>query len=493
MHPQPLIRLFGSALAVASLGLLQACGSDGSSYNTLSPSSNDDTSLSGAELYSTQCVSCHGETGNGNTPINNTRSASELSAYIASNMPKDNTSACDTVCADKVSAFILAGYNVTPAMLSQPTFKLDEHEHGNSYKVLAGFSSLQWADGANHITTVDSWQWLYTYTNDTPEQSTCDTEACLSQWQPLLTTTDAKLNAPFGMFERSEGHWQASLYGMPLYTKSSAASPPVQSPSWPIATPTPTLQNNNWLQVSGLLDTQSQHATTLDALSLRSTYIKTSDGPCTGACLDNWPAILIPADLSLPKPYSLQTTDNAALAQLAYQGQTLHLFSADTSGDAIGADINGWQRTAITPIRWQPTTQGNTLAVDGSALVWRKTDNSWESREENVNGYSLYTFANDGDFSASPNTAMLACNGACAEAWPPLMAHPNSYASGKFGLMARGDSMQWSWNGKPLYLYSGDTSAAQATGHNPQGLWTLAGWQAPENSPADTPMNDRDY
>ena len=493
MHPHSITRFLGGALAVSALGLLQACGSDGSSYSTPSPSNNDNSSLTGAELYSTQCVGCHGETGNGNTPINNARPANELSAYIASNMPKDNTSACDSVCADKVSAFIVGGYGIAPTAISRPTFKLDQHEYGNSYKVLTGFSSLQWENGNALSTTVDSWQWLYTHTNDTPEQSTCNTEACLNQWQPLLTAEDKVLEAPFGKFERDDDYWQASLYGMPLYTKSVAANPPVKSPNWPIATATPTLNSNNWLQVSGLLNTQTQHATTLDALSLRTTYIKTSDGPCTGACLDNWPAILIPADVNLPKPYSLQTTDNEALAQLAYQGQALHLFSADTRGDAIGADINGWQRTAITPIRWQPTTQGNALAIDGSALVWRKTDNSWESREENVNGYNLYVFANDGDFSTNPDTAMLACNGACAEAWPPLMAHANSYASGKFGLVARADGMQWSWNGKPLYLHSGDTGAAQTTGHNPQGLWTLAGWQAPETSPADSPMNDRDY
>ena len=483
-------RLLG-ALAIASLSLLQACGSGDSSYSA-TPSNADNNPQSGAELYEAQCLSCHGATGNGNTPITNARPANELTTYIANNMPKDNIAACDALCADKISDFIIGGYGITPTPISLPTFKLDEHEHGNSYKVLPGFSSLQWSDGSLQATTIDSWQWLYTRASDAPDHSSCDTEACLSQWQPLVTAENAVLAAPFDKFERSDDYWQVSLYGMPLYTKTSASNPPVKSTDWPVATSVPTQQVNNWLIASGLLNTQSQHTTAPEPLSNRSLYVKTSEGECAGMCLDSWPSVLVPANLALQKPYGLKTTSQADLAQLTYQGQALHLFSSDTSGDAIGADINGWQRAAMTPIRWSTTTAGNALVTDGPSLLWAKTDNGWEAQWKNANGYSLYTFANDGDFATNPDTATLACNAACAETWPPLMAHGNSFPNGKFGLVARADGWQWSWDGKPLYLYASDTKAGLVTGHNAQGPWTLAGWQA-ASPPSDSQPNDYDY
>ena len=479
------------ALVIASLSLLQACGSSDSNYSA-TPINTDNTAQSGSELYKAQCVSCHGETGNGNTPITDSRPANELATYIANNMPKGNIAACDTLCADKISDFILGGYGVAPTALSRPSFKLDWHEHGNSYKVLAGFSSLQWTNDNPQASTIDSWQWLYTRASDTPEHSSCDTETCLSQWQPLVTAENEALDAPFSKFERSDSYWQVSLYGMPLYTKTSASNPPLQNSDWPVATSAPTQQTNNWLMTSGLLNTQGQNTTTLESLSNRSLYIKTSEGECAGMCLDSWPSLLVPANLTLQKPYGLKSTQQADLAQLTYQGQALHLFSSDSSGDSIGADIIGWQRSAITPIRWSTTTAGNALVADGPSLLWTNTDNGWESQWKNTNGYSLYTFANDGDFAATPDTAMLACNASCAEAWPPLMAHANSYSSGKFGLVARGNGWQWSWNGKPLYLHAADTDAGLTIGHNAQGPWTLAGWQA-TTPPSDTQPSDNGY
>ena len=72
-------------------------------------------------------------------------------------------------------------------------------------------------------------------------------------------------------------------------------------------------------------------------------------------------------------------------------------------------------------------------------------------------GFTLYSFAPD-------TAAKSACNGACATAWPPqtaLAAVKSPYATIK-----RSDgSTQLTFNGHPLYTYTGDTAPGTASGN----------------------------
>jgi predicted lipoprotein with Yx(FWY)xxD motif len=84
----------------------------------------------------------------------------------------------------------------------------------------------------------------------------------------------------------------------------------------------------------------------------------------------------------------------------------------------------------------------------------------------NAKGFTLYTFA--------PDTATTsACNGACAAAWPPqtvLAAVKSPYSTIK-----RSDgSTQLTFNGHPLYTFTGDTAPGKASGNGVNafgGLW----------------------
>lgn len=84
----------------------------------------------------------------------------------------------------------------------------------------------------------------------------------------------------------------------------------------------------------------------------------------------------------------------------------------------------------------------------------------------NAKGFTLYSFA--------PDTATKsACNGACATAWPPqtaLAAVTSPYATIK-----RSDgSAQLTFNGHPLYTFTGDTAPGTASGNGVSafgGLW----------------------
>lgn len=83
-------------------------------------------------------------------------------------------------------------------------------------------------------------------------------------------------------------------------------------------------------------------------------------------------------------------------------------------------------------------------------------------------GMSLYTFDMD-------KGGASACNGACAEAWPPLMAAASDKASDDYTIIKRSDGgLQWAYYGKPLYHWKGDAKAGDTTGDGFKGVWHLA-------------------
>ena len=82
---------------------------------------------------------------------------------------------------------------------------------------------------------------------------------------------------------------------------------------------------------------------------------------------------------------------------------------------------------------------------------------------------TLYTFAKDTPTQSN-------CNGACASAWPPLMAPTDASASGDWTVVTRADgAKQWAYKGHPLYSWVKDTKSGQATGDGMlNGAWHVA-------------------
>ncbi|MFG5384174.1 hypothetical protein [Yoonia sp. R2-816] len=85
-----------------------------------------------------------------------------------------------------------------------------------------------------------------------------------------------------------------------------------------------------------------------------------------------------------------------------------------------------------------------------------------------ANGMSLYTF--------DPDTATSsACNGGCAQNWPPLYAAADADETGKFTTITRQDgTKQWAYDGQPLYLWVNDRAPGDTTGDGVGGNWHLA-------------------
>ena len=89
-------------------------------------------------------------------------------------------------------------------------------------------------------------------------------------------------------------------------------------------------------------------------------------------------------------------------------------------------------------------------------------------------GRTLYILTRD-----SPGTST--CTGGCASIWPPFTvsggAAPGAGTgvTGKLATIRRTDGrVQLTYNGMPLYYYSGDSAAGQANGQGVQGVWYVA-------------------
>jgi len=84
-------------------------------------------------------------------------------------------------------------------------------------------------------------------------------------------------------------------------------------------------------------------------------------------------------------------------------------------------------------------------------------------------GMTLYTFDKDAGGKS-------ACNGKCAENWPPLIAAAGAKADGGYTVVKRDDGkMQWAYKGKPLYGWVKDTKPGDTTGDGfLNGAWHIA-------------------
>ncbi|MDQ7775026.1 MAG: hypothetical protein Q4615_03490 [Paracoccus aminovorans] len=83
-------------------------------------------------------------------------------------------------------------------------------------------------------------------------------------------------------------------------------------------------------------------------------------------------------------------------------------------------------------------------------------------------GMSLYTFDKDGP-------GQSACEGECAEYWPPALAAAGDKAGPGFSAIARPDgAQQWAYKDKPLYTWTKDSAPGETTGDGVKGVWHLA-------------------
>lgn len=136
-----------------------------------------------------------------------------------------------------------------------------------------------------------------------------------------------------------------------------------------------------------------------------------------------------------------------------------------TSSSSGGGRYGGYP---TTPPSASPTaTAGSTGALIHTATATIKGTS--ETILTNAQGMTLYYRTSD--------TSTSVCSGGCASFWPPLLASgsstPTSSSSlpGKLSVVTDANGSQVTYNGHPLYTFSGDTAAGQTKGEGLMGVW----------------------
>ena len=82
-------------------------------------------------------------------------------------------------------------------------------------------------------------------------------------------------------------------------------------------------------------------------------------------------------------------------------------------------------------------------------------------------GATVYTFDKD-----TVGSGKSACNGPCAQLWPPVAAQAADAAGGDWSIVTRDDgSKQWAYKGAPIYTFSKDAKPGDTTGDKFKDIW----------------------
>jgi predicted lipoprotein with Yx(FWY)xxD motif len=83
------------------------------------------------------------------------------------------------------------------------------------------------------------------------------------------------------------------------------------------------------------------------------------------------------------------------------------------------------------------------------------------------NGMTLYVFDNDTGGTSS-------CYDDCAKRWPPYVGKEGAKMEKGWTLIKRKDgTMQWAYEGKPLYFYADDKKRGDKSGDGKGGVWHI--------------------
>jgi predicted lipoprotein with Yx(FWY)xxD motif len=136
--------------------------------------------------------------------------------------------------------------------------------------------------------------------------------------------------------------------------------------------------------------------------------------------------------------------------------------ATEASGDPTEADAEPTEASA------EPTEP----AGAGSAQIVTAEDATLGTILTTSDGFTLYTFDND-----TANSGTSACVDACASAWPPFPVADATVSGGdgEVGTITRPDgSPQTTYNGLPLYMFSGDAAPGETNGEGVAGVWHVA-------------------
>jgi len=140
-------------------------------------------------------------------------------------------------------------------------------------------------------------------------------------------------------------------------------------------------------------------------------------------------------------------------------------FAAACSGAATATPAAS--TSAAAPAVSAPAAASGAPAAGGPVIMTATVGTQGTLVVASANGMTVYTFTKD-----VANSGTSACTGGCLTKWPAVTVPAGSTAAGassvtgKIGTITRTDdgTLQVTYNGLPLYFYSGDKAAGDANG-----------------------------
>lgn len=334
---------------------------------------------------------------------------------------------------------------------------------------------------------------LYTFDNDSINTSTCDgtpddTDTCAGKWPPLLAADGATATADMTIINRSNGDKQWALKSQPLYqwhldiAQGDIGGDNINN-VWHLARPIPIKSTtlNNLASYVGTQTIKSVTSTSNILTAFRvdkngfSLYTFDKDAinmsNCSGDCINIWPPLLADAGARAEAPLSLvDVADNNK--QWAYKGKPLYFFKNDqTTGDTNGNDVKDvWHTATQEPAIQRTTASGRFLSATGQVDVLLSNNGSitnFTVTSMDKDGFALYTLDNDSNEQSN-------CEGQCLEIWPAFLPSATDQAIGDFTKFARSNgTIQWAYQGKPLYFFKNDLARSDINGDGVNGIWHL--------------------
>ncbi|HVB72700.1 MAG TPA: hypothetical protein VNE38_04015 [Ktedonobacteraceae bacterium] len=155
--------------------------------------------------------------------------------------------------------------------------------------------------------------------------------------------------------------------------------------------------------------------------------------------------------------------------------------SSSTSGTGpYGVSTGGGQTPTATAVSGSAATiKTATMSIKGqSATVLT-----------NAQGMTLYYRTSD--------TLTSVCSGSCASSWPPLVSTTTpgtaSALPGSLALLSDTNGSQVTYNGHPLYTFSGDSAPGQASGEGIGGVWFVATTNLAASTPSGSTPTPAGY
>lgn len=171
---------------------------------------------------------------------------------------------------------------------------------------------------------------------------------------------------------------------------------------------------------------------------------------CKDACAKTWPPFAAGPDAKPLGGWDIIVREDG-IHQWTYRGQPVYSYIKDQTPETTFGDGSGaaWH-VVFQPISMPPETQ-----MAKSLLGTILTDSK---------GFTLYTL-DDGK----------TCAGDCLKSWTPLAAPWAAIKNGDWEPIEVADgTKQWSFKGKVLYRYTGDSMPGDTLGHGIGNIWHAA-------------------